>query len=84
MYQNWKSKVVIIQEGPEPLHRCDYYGMNMLAARMIKQIRAVIFNKAAEIWLRRNDVEMKERCGEMEFSLYRKEEDAPVEGGATF
>ena len=34
MYRQWKSKVAIIQEGPEPLPQCDQCGMNMPAVNI--------------------------------------------------
>ena len=36
MFRHWKSKVNILQEGPEPLPRCDQCGIHMQAARLFK------------------------------------------------
>ena len=47
MYWHWKSKVAIIQEGPEPLPQCDHCGMYTLAARLVKHRRMVRYEKAA-------------------------------------
>ena len=38
MYQNWKSNVVIIQEGTELLPRCDHCRIDMPEACLIKHI----------------------------------------------
>ena len=38
MYQNWKSNVVIIQEGTELLPRCDHWSIDMTEACLIKHI----------------------------------------------
>ena len=69
MYRNWKAEVVIIQEGLEPLPICNNCGMHMLVVRLTKQRRTAICEKATEIRLRSRNVEMSERCGEMEFIL---------------
>ena len=58
MYQHWKAKVVIIQEGSEALPRCDHYGMNMTEAQLIKHRRMLIFNKLTDMQLRWRGVEM--------------------------
>ena len=55
----------ILQEGPEALPRCDKCGVNMTADRLFKQRWAGRCNKATDRRLRRRDVEMAERCGEM-------------------
>ena len=70
LYLHWKSKVEILQEGLEPLPRCDQCGMHMRAARMIKYRRTDKCNKAMERRIRWKDVEMTARCGEMEFIMY--------------
>ena len=36
MFCHWKSKVAILQEGPEPLPWCDQCRMQMQAARLFK------------------------------------------------
>ena len=69
MYQHWKSKVDIMQKGPEPLPRCDQCRMRMPAARLFKQIQTYKCNKATERQLRRIEVEMASRCVEMNFNI---------------
>ena len=69
MYRHWKSKVAIMQEGPEPLPRCDKCGIHMPAARIFKHRHMDNCNKATERRLWRRDMEMSARCGEMEFSM---------------
>ena len=70
MYLHWKSKVEILQEGPEMLPRCDQCGMHMSEARLSNHRRVDKCNKATERQIRRRDVDMVERCCEMDFSLY--------------
>ena len=37
IYRHWKSKLVIIQEGPEPFPRFHHCGMHMPAVRLMKR-----------------------------------------------
>ena len=69
MFRNWKSKVSILQEGPEPLPRCDQCGMHMQAVRLFKHRQSDKCHKSTERRLRRRDVEMAARCGEMESNI---------------
>ena len=84
MYWYWKSNIEIIQEGPEPLPRCDHCGMHMLAARMIRHRRMSRRNNATEMHLGWRDVEMAKRCEEMDFILYGREGGKLVEKVVTF
>ena len=70
MCRHWKSKVGIVQEGPETPPRCDQCGIHMPEARLFKHIRTDKCNKAAERRIRKRYVEMTAMCGEMKFSLY--------------
>ena len=69
IYRHWKLEVAILQEGPEPLHRCDHCGINIPAARLLKHRWMERCNKTREMRLRQRDVDMAERYGEMDFSL---------------
>ena len=69
MYRHWKSKVAIMQEGPEPQPRCEECGMHIPEARLFKHRQMDKCSKTKERRLWRRDVEMAARCGEMEFSL---------------
>ena len=59
-----------IQEVTEPIPRCDHHGMYMPKAWLIKHKQTAIYNKVTDMWIRRRDVDMAERCGDMEFGLY--------------
>ena len=48
MYRHWKSKVSIMQEGPEQLPRCDQCGMHMPTARIFKHGQSNKCHKATE------------------------------------
>ena len=84
MYRHWKSKVSIMQEGTEPLPQCYKCGMHMPAANIFKHRKTDKCNKATERRTEQRDVEMAERCGEMEFSLEGGEGDERVENMKTF
>ena len=73
MYRKWKVKVVIIQEGTEPLPRCDHCGMHMPVEQLIKHIHNARCDKVTEMQLIWRDMDMVERCGEMDLILYRRE-----------
>ena len=73
MYIHWKSKISIKQEIPTPLLRCNQYGMRIQAERMGHNIQAASYNRTMEMWLKRKDVEIDQRSGEMEFSLCGRE-----------
>ena len=84
MLCHWKSKVAILQEGPELLPRCDQCGMHMQASRIFKHRHLDKCHKLTERQIWRRDVEMVARCGEMEFNLDREEGDERVENVLTF
>ena len=84
IYRNWKSKVAVLQEGQELLPRCDHCGMHIPEARMIKHRQTKRCNKTADMRLIQRNVEMEERCGDTEFSLYGGEGGALLEGVVTF
>ena len=58
MYRHWKLKVVILQEGPEPLPRCDHFGIYMLVDHLFKHRRTKRCNTAMEMRIRQRYVEM--------------------------
>ena len=66
MFCHWKSKVAILQEGTELLLRCDQCRMHMQADRLFKHRQLKKCHKLTERWIQQRDVEMAERCGEME------------------
>ena len=84
MYQHWKSKMAIMQEGTEPLPPCDRCGMHMPVARIFKHRKSDKCHKATERRLRRRDMEMAERCGEMDFSLEGGEGEERVDNVTRF
>ena len=51
LFRHCKSKVAILQEGPEPLPRCDQCGMHMQAARLFKYWQSEKCHKLTEKWI---------------------------------
>ena len=79
MFCHWKSKLSILQEGPEPLPRCDQCGMHMQATRLFTHRQSYKCHTLTKRQIRRRDVDMMVRCGEMEFSLDGEEGGNRVE-----
>ena len=73
-----------MQEVPEPLPRCDNYGVHLQATRFFKRRQSDKCNKSTKRRIRQRDVEMADSCGEMEFNLDREEGDEIVENVPTF
>ena len=69
MLRHWKSKVAILQEGPEPLPWCDQCGMHMMVDKIFKHSQLYKCHKSTEKRFQRRDVDMEERCEEMELSM---------------
>ena len=84
MYQHWKFKVAIIQEGPEQLLRCDQCGMHMPSASIFKHMQTDKCNNATERRIRRIYVDIAARCVEMELSLEEVAGDVRVDDEAMF
>ena len=84
VFWHYKSKVVILQEVPEPLPWCDQYGIHLQADRLFKHRQSDKCHKSTERRLQRRNVEMAERCGEMEFVLDEGGGDKRVENVTTF
>ena len=70
--------MAILQEGPEPLMRCDQCGMHIQADRLFKHRQLDKCHKSMERRIRRRDVDMAAMCGEMEFNLDGEEGDERV------
>ena len=73
-----------MQEGTEPLTRCDHCGMHMPTTRIFKHRKLDKCHKEMERRLRWRDVDMADRCGEMEFILMGGEGEDRVENMTTF
>ena len=56
MYRHFQSKVTVVQEGEEPLHRCEFCIMHMPAGRVIKHQRTARCDKNTQMRWQRRDV----------------------------
>ena len=70
MYRHWKDQVAILQDIPNPLPWCPNRGMHMTAKKMIRHQRKDMCNRKMEMILRRRDVEVDQKAGEVKFSPY--------------
>ena len=84
IFRHCKSKVAILHEGPKLSPRCDQFRMHTQADRLFKHKHLNKCHKSTEIRIRRRDVEMASRCGEIEFNLDGEEVDERVENVPTF
>ena len=74
MYHHLRSKVEVVQEGKEPLPRCDSCGMHMPEGRLTRHRKKARCDKNTQMRWRRLDVEITARCLEATFSLTGEEE----------
>ena len=84
MYRKFYSKVAVLQEGREPLPRCKMCRMHILVMRLLDHQRTACCFKNDKMRLRRRDVEVTNKCLEMEFSLTSKEREETIMGVALF
>ena len=84
MYQHWKDQVAILQEVISPLPQCPIWGMHMHMARFSRHHRTYRCSRVIEMRLRRFDVEISQRSGEMKFKLNDREYDPLIEGLTQF
>ena len=67
MYPHFQSKVVVVQEGSEPLPRCYLCGIHMLAGRFIRHRRTARCKNNTQIRWQIKDVAIAARCLEATF-----------------
>ena len=70
VYSHCKAKIDILQEVPEPLPWCTNCSIHMSVYIMERHKQTTRYNIATEMRLRRRDLELAYRSGEMQFSLY--------------
>ena len=69
MYQNFRLQVAVVQEGEEPLTRCDLWGMQMSEGRLIKHWKTERYDRNMHMRWRRRDVAIANKFTEATFSL---------------
>ena len=78
IYCHFRSKMAVVQEGTEPLPRCDLCGMP--DGRITSNKKTVRRNKNTQMRWRRRDVAITPRCLDATFSLTGEEEVERIEG----
>ena len=69
MFRQFRSRIAVVQEGREPLPRCDMYKIHMPAGRLIRHLRTARCDQNMQMRLRRWDVEIAAKCVGATFSL---------------
>ena len=79
-----RSWIAVVQEGMEPLPRCDMCGMHMPAGRLIRHRRMARYDWNMQVGLRRWDVEIEANCTGVTFSLTGNDRAECFEGVESF
>ena len=69
MFIHFQSQVVVVQEGLEPMPRCDLCGMQIPAGGLIKHLQTERCNSNMQMMWKRHDLVIKDKCLEVTFSL---------------
>ena len=72
MYRHFFLRIVVVQDGKDPLPRCDLYSMHMPEGRMIKHQRMQQCDRNIHMWWQRRDVSIASRYVDEYFSLAGK------------
>ena len=72
MYIHFFLRIVVVQEGKDPLPHCDLYGMYMSEGRLIKHHRMQQCNRNIQMRWQRRDVLIASQYAEAYFSLAGK------------
>ena len=69
MYRQFFSRIAVVQEGKDPLPRCELCGMHMPAGRLINHQRKRRCDRNTQIRWRSRDVAISIQCAEASFIL---------------
>ena len=84
MWRHFFSRIVVVQEGKEPLTLCNLCGMHMPAGRLIKHHKTQRCDRNTQIRWRRREFAITSRCAEVSFSLTGEDEAECIKGVETF
>ena len=84
MFRHFWSQIAVVQEGREPLPRCDMCIMHMPTGQLLKHRRTACCFKNTEMRIRRRGVEFTSWCVDIEFSLTGKEGEETIKLVALF
>ena len=69
MFQNFRSRIVVVLGGKEPLPRCDMCGMHMPSGRPVRHLQTERCDRNTQMRWRIWDVEMAANCAGATLSL---------------
>ena len=72
MFQHFRYRIAVVQEGKEPLTHCNLCVMNMPAGWLIKHLRKERCNQNMHMRWQRRDLDIAAKCMEETFSLTGK------------
>ena len=84
MYRNLFSRIVVVQEGRDPLPCCDLRGIHMPAGRLLKHHQTQRRDWNMQMRWQRKDVAIASQCADAYVSLTREEDADCIEGVETF
>ena len=84
MYMHFFAGIVVVQEGRDPLPRCDLCGIHMPAGRLLKHQQKQQCEGDTQMLWRRRDVKITSRCAEAAFSLTGEDKAECIKGVETF
>ena len=84
MYRHFLARIKVVQEGREPLPRCDLCGMHIPAGRLLKHQREKRCNRNTQMRWRWKDVAIVSQCEGMTFILTGEDDTEFIEGVETF
>ena len=76
VYRRWNANVYILKQVQTSLLRCTNCVIHMTAARLQRQKNTDRCDRSANMRLRQRDMQLAQRSGYMQFSIYGRELDA--------
>ena len=84
MRRNLFARIAVVQEGREPLPRCDLCGMHMPEGLILKHQQTKRCDRNTHMRWRSRDVTIASRCEEATFSLTGEDDAECIYGVETF
>ena len=84
MFRHFWSRIAVVQEGKEPLPRCNLCGLHMPALRLIKHLQTTQYYQNMQMRWQRWDVEIAEKYTGATFSLTGEDGAECFEGVDSF
>ena len=84
MYSHFFARIAVVQEGREPLPRCDLCNVHMPSGRLLNHQWTKWCERNTQMRWRRRDVPIASQCQEATFSLRGEDDAERIEGVETF